>query len=477
MLFTSINFLLFLPLVIALYTITPAKYKWLTLLIISYVFYLNIKPIYALLTVGVTVSTYTFTRLMDNSKKDSFRKRYMMINIVLILLPLLYFKYFSVINNELLIYLGSRGFNWIFPEMKYLLPIGISYYTFMCIGYTIDVYNEEIKAEKNIGIVALFVSFFPLILSGPIERAKNMLPQFRNLKSINLLNIKQGAQLMLWGYFMKLVVADRIGMYVDVVYNNLHSESGNSILLAVILYPFQVYADLGGYSLLAIGIAKTLGIDVMHNFKRPFFAITVADFWRRWHISLIKWLTDYLYTPLSFSLRKLGIWGIIIALQLTFLISGIWHYASLSMVIWGVLQGTYLSIEAFSHKQKTEFENKYGLRNRKWYLFISMLLTFSLFAISQIVGRTDSIADSALVFTKIFSPWGNLYLDLTTLLFSIVGIVIVLCKDFVEEFYPNSIRLFSNTNILIRYSSYLSIVFLIILFGVLDGNSFIYFQF
>ena len=198
----------------------------------------------------------------------------------------------------------------------------------MAIGYTVDVYNEEVEADKNIGIVALFIAFFPLLLSGPIERAMQMIPQFKSGIKLDCTNFSPGLRMMLWGYFMKLVVADRVAIYVDTVYNNLANYSGVSVLLASIPYPIQVNADLGGYSLIAIGVSRILGLRVMHNFDRPFFATSMAVFWQRWHISLIKWLTDYIYTPLAFSFRSYGIWGIVMTLMITFILSGIWHGAT-----------------------------------------------------------------------------------------------------------------------------------------------------
>ena len=284
--FTSFNFLIFFPVLVIAFYITPSKYRWLTLLIASYFFYINIKPVYALLTSGITLSTFFFTRLIDGTDSELKKKRYLAINISIILLPLLFFKYFSIINNELAALLANHNLRWPLPEIGLLLPVGISFYTFMAIGYTIDVYNEEIKAEKNIGVLGLFVSFFPLVLSGPIERAKNMLPQFKATKTIDYVMIVQGLKLMLWGYFMKLVVADRTGIYIDAVFDNFYQHNGTSLFFASCLRPFQLYADLGGYSLIALGTAKILGYNVMCNFNRPFFANSMAEFWRRWHISL-----------------------------------------------------------------------------------------------------------------------------------------------------------------------------------------------
>ena len=323
MVFTSFNFLIFFPVVAILFYLTPLKWRWLILLTASFFFYINIKPVYVLLLLGVIGSTYLFTRLITNTENESRKVFYLSANIIIVLLPLFFFKYFSVTNNYLFQLMESWNLRWPLPEIQFILPIGISFYTFMAIGYSIDVYNEEIDAERNIGLVALFISFFPLILSGPIERAKNMIPQFRDSRPINYENVTAGLKMMLWGYFMKLVVADRIGIYVDAVYNNIEGHNGTSLLIASILYPFQVYADLGGYSLIAIGVARVMGLIVMQNFRRPFFATSMARFWRRWHISLISWLTDYVYTPLSFRYRKYRLWGIVLALMLTFLIAGI----------------------------------------------------------------------------------------------------------------------------------------------------------
>jgi len=225
------------------------------------------------------------------------------------------------------------------PEISLILPLGISYYTFVAIGYTIDVYNEKVKAEKNIGIVGLLLSFFPLILSGPIERSGNLMPQFKTGRKFDSDMLGSGLKMMLLGYFMKLVVADRLALYVDAVYNNITHHNGVSLSFASILYPLQVYADLGGYSLIAIGTAKALGINVMQNFNRPFYAKSMAQFWRRWHISLISWLTDYIYTPLVFSFRKYKMGGVLTALMITFFLSGVWHGANITFVVWGIIQG------------------------------------------------------------------------------------------------------------------------------------------
>ena len=402
MVFTSLNFLIFFPFLIILYWIIPNKNRWILLLISSYFFYINLKPVFALLLAGVTLSTYFFTSLINQNDSDSRKKMYMRINIMLILLPLFFFKYFSTINNEIFNLLEWLHIRWPLPEIKLILPIGISFYTFMAIGYTIDVYNEDVEFEKNIGILALFVSFFPLILSGPIERAKNMIPQFKSNKKIDYNMVSEGFKLMLWGYFMKLVVADRMDIYVDAVFKNISHHNGTSLFYASLLYPFQMYADLGGYSLIAIGTSKILGINVMHNFNRPFSATSMSEFWRRWHISLITWLTDYVYTPLSFNLRKYKIGGIIISLMFTFLISGVWHGATLNFIFWGLIQGMFLSFEALTIKKKELLETRYNLKKKFLYTIGGISFTFILFAFSQVFSKVSNLSDAFVVYIVLF---------------------------------------------------------------------------
>nr|WP_223845514.1 MBOAT family O-acyltransferase [Flavobacterium selenitireducens] len=346
----------------------------------------------------------------------------------------------------------------------------------MAIGYTIDVYNEELEAEKNIGIVALFVSFFPLVLSGPIERAGNMLPQFRSPEKLAASNLSKGLKLMLWGYFMKLVVADRLGIYIDEVYSDTASHNGSSYLIAMTLYPFQLYGDLGGYSLIAIGAAKAMGFNVMMNFRRPFFSVSMSEFWRRWHISLITWITDYIYTPLSFSFRKHGKWGIVIALLLAFLISGIWHGASLTFVAWGLLQGIFLSVEAYTVKSRADFRHRFGLGKQAWFIALSCIFTFSLFAISQVFARSSTLSESFTVFAKLVSDHGNPYVDFSNLTIGLGFLALLMLSDFRDEFLPGKFRIFDNRSFAVRFLAYLAIFFCIVIFGVVS-DQFIYFNF
>lgn len=479
MVFTSFHFLLFFPLVVLFSWLCPKRFRYVYLLVVSYLFYANINAVYALLLAGVTSVTYVCTRMMESAKTERLRTWWLRADIVLVLCPLFFFKYYDVVNEGIGNLLAGCGLGWPLPQISWLLPVGISFYTFMAIGYAIDVYNEELEAEKNIGVLGLFVSFFPLILSGPIERAGHMLPQFRNFKPINYGHITAGLKLMLWGYFMKLVVADRLGIYVDTIFNNAAHHNGTSLALASLLYPFQMYGDLGGYSLIAIGTAKCLGLEVMQNFKRPFFATSMSEFWRRWHISLIKWLTDYIYTPLSFRYRRWGMAGIVVALMATFLISGLWHGATLMFILWGVIQGICLSIEAITNKRRTEFEKKHGLGHRWWYIALSCIVTFLLFAFSEIFGRAASASEAFEIIRKIFTEPGKLFVADIELIFAsgIIALLILFFKDFTDEYLPGKYLLYENPHPVIRFSSYLLTIALILTLGVLTGGQFIYFQF
>ena len=480
MIFTSFGFLIFFPTVVIAYYLLPAKYRPWFLLLASYYFYINIQPVYAILLAGITLTTYFFAILIDRTEGEKNRKFFLVLDIIITLLPLFFFKYYNFVNSGILNLLQSAGIRWPLPNLKFVLPIGISFYTFMALGYSVDVYEKEIKSEKNLAVVALFLSFFPILLSGPIERATNMFHQFKSRVVFDYNKIVTGLQLMLWGYFMKLVVANRIGILVHFIFADVDHRTGSSLFLALMLYPIQVYADLGGYSLIAIGAASVLGMDVMQNFNRPFFATSMSQFWRRWHISLISWLTDYIYTPLSFQLRKYLNLGIVISLMLTFLISGIWHGAAMTFIVWGLLQGTFLSIEAVTNKQRRSFLKKYDLARKGWFIFISCVFTYLLFAFSELFcGPMNSIDQTLFVIKKIFTSLkGPVYYgNPSMLVFSLFGILFLFFAEWKMEYHKNSMILLNNRNWLVRNLSYALMIIIILLIGVLDGGQFIYFQF
>lgn len=477
MTFTSFKFLLFFPLVVILYNIVPKKARVWYLLAVSYAFYAFMQPVYLVLLAIVTLVTYWITRWMGCVDDDNKKRKIQVAGIILVLLPLFLFKYFNFVNESIGALLGVWGITVNMPTIQWLLPVGISFYTFMAIGYIVDVYNEEVNVEKNIGSVGLFLSFFPIILSGPIERAGNMFPQLNNLRRSEPQDLTAGAKMMLWGYFMKLCVADRLALYVDAVFGNIAHHNGTSLAFASLLYPIQVYADLGGYSLIAIGAARCMGMRIIPNFNRPFFATSMSELWRRWHMSLIQWLTDYIYTPISFALRSWKVWGIVVSLMLTFLISGVWHGAALTFIVWGLVQGVYLSIEALVQKKRSNFEKKHNLEKNPIYIFLCCLIVFVLFAISQVFGKCATVEEGWQVLLKIFSDRGTMFMDSSTLGYAGVMVFVLAFKDLRDEFFPTKLRFFESKYIVVRFLSYLFVLFLIVNMGVLDAGQFIYFQF
>lgn len=478
MTFTSFEFLLFFPAVVLFYNLCPKKIRVWFLLAVSYAFYAFMQPVYLILLAAVTGVTYGFTRWMGNIEDDDKKKRIMVWGIILVLLPLFFFKYYNFVNESILSLLRWMGITFTLPAIKWMLPVGISFYTFMAIGYIVDVNNEEVEVERNIGSVALFLSFFPYILSGPIERAGNMFPQLKELPDSTYKGLQHGFLLMLWGYFMKLCVADRLGLYVDAAFADVSAMSGKTMALAVMLYPFQVYADLGGYSLTAIGAAQCMGIAIIPNFNRPFFATSVSEFWRRWHMSLINWLTDYIYTPLSFMLRNWKIWGIVVSLMLTFLISGIWHGAALTFIVWGVVQGVYLCTEALLQKKRSSFENAHNLNKKWWYIALCCFVVYILFTFSQIFGRAESVSQANEIIAKIFQFDGTLMRNAGGLTIGVVSLAILMLYDFVNEFFSKHLpNPFNSKFWILRYVCFFALIIYILVFGELNNSQFIYFNF
>lgn len=474
MTFTSFGFLLFFPLAVLFYNVVPQKFRLWYLLTVSYAFYAIMQPVYLVLLAGVTGLTYFFARWIAKTEDEPKRNGIMVCGIVCVLLPLFFFKYYNFVNEQISALIGIEQ---LMPRMKWMLPVGISFYTFMAIGYLVDVNNEVVAVEKNIGTVGLFLSFFPIVLSGPIERAGNMFPQFKELKSSTAEDIAAGAKLMIWGYFLKLCVADRLGIYVDAVFGNVVHHNGTTLLFASLLHSVRAYADFAGYSVLAMGVARCMGIRIIENFHRPFFATSMSEFWRRWHISLIKWITDYIYTPLTFAVRKWKIWGVVVSIMLAFFVSGFWHGAAWTFIVWGLIQGIYLSIEALTRKSRMKFESKFKLAGKWWYTMLCCCIVFALFSFSQIFGHCESLSEAGLVIRKIFTSRGSLFTDAYSMVYGFGFMALLFVVDFLEEFFSGRVKLLNNKHIVVRWATYVAMIMIVLMFGVLDGGSFIYFQF
>lgn len=466
MLFNSFNYLLFFPVVCVLYYVIPYRARWFFLLIASYFFYMNWEPVYALLIGLSTVITYLCAYQLDLVKKKRTRKILLWLSVILNFGILFLFKYYNFITDSVFQLLTNFGLRVNFPEFKLLLPVGISFYTFQAVGYSIDVYNKRLNHEKHFGKYALFVSFFPQLVAGPIERAANLLPQFSKEIKFNYAKAVEGTKLIIWGYFMKVVVADRLSIYVDSVYNNAEMHSSSSLIVATIFFAFQIYCDFAGYSNIAIGCAKILGFDLMTNFKRPYFAKTCGEFWHRWHISLSTWFKDYVYIPMGGSRvsKNRNYFNLII----TFLVSGLWHGANWTFVIWGGLNGVYQVIIKMFKLDKPKLNNKL-------LALLQILITFILICFTWIFFRANNLSDAVLIVNRMFTEKGALFIGQNAgFIYSIIGVVILLSKDLYDEL---NLELSFTNKIYFKYLWYTSLVLLILMIGVFDGSQFIYFQF
>ncbi|MBQ7565121.1 MAG: MBOAT family protein [Lachnospiraceae bacterium] len=404
MLFNSFQFLIFFPIVVLVYFACPNRQAFgipirnLWLLAASYYFYMSWNAKYGLLLLFCTFVTYIAARRVDSLKDRGTepvrrRKTVFAVSLLLIFSILLYYKYFNFLLDNLGKLCSAVGIQLSLPAFDIVLPVGISFFTFQAAGYLIDVYRGDTKAERNFLQYALFVSFFPQLVAGPIERSNNLLKQLERPSKFDYERARDGFYLMLWGYFMKMVVADRAAILVDNVYNHYAEKSGAAIVLATIVFAFQVYGDFGGYSTIAMGAAKILGVDLIDNFKSPYFSTSIGELWGRWHISLNAWFKDYLYIPLGGGRR--GKLRKHINLMIVFLVSGLWHGARWSYVIWGGLNGVYSIAEALAKPLRDRFRSRFHIdtrafSHRLWRTFT----TFVLFDFSTIFFRAQGAGEA-----------------------------------------------------------------------------------
>jgi D-alanyl-lipoteichoic acid acyltransferase DltB (MBOAT superfamily) len=480
MLFNSISFLLFFPTVCLLYFAIPAERVRLRnglLLVASYWFYMNWEPAYALLLLLSTVATWAAALGMDRQTGDGrpgrSRRRWLVGSLVVNLAILFLFKYYNFLTGTLTGALLATGLSVSMPRFHLLLPVGISFYTFQALGYTIDVYRGNVRAERDLLTYALFVSFFPQLVAGPIERSGRLLPQFRERHRLAYGHVTAGLRMMAWGYFMKLVVADRCGLYVDAVFDNVAMHNGGSCLMASLLFPFQIYGDFAGYSLIAIGTARVLGFRLMENFRSPYLSCSVGEFWHRWHISLSTWFRDYVYIPLGGNRR--GRPRQYVNLLVTFTVSGLWHGANWTFLCWGALHGVLLCMERALGIGRTRYRGLSRLMH--WGL------TFLLVSMGWVLFRAATLHDALAVYTSILTSLAVPDLSFamfTEICTASVAIAVLMGREAMEEyaghrlpsFLPHPMALRT-----VRLSAVVACGAAILLFGVLGGDQFIYFQF
>ncbi|WP_114782701.1 MBOAT family O-acyltransferase [Botryobacter ruber] len=493
MLFNSFEFLVFFPTVVFLYFLLPHRFRWLLLLVASYVFYMFWRAEYILLLIISTLVDYGCSRMMGRYSNNDQHKRkpWLWLSLVSnlgILFSFKYFGFFGMAANDLAVLFGI---DYAVPALELLLPMGISFYTFQTMSYSIDVYYGRIQPEKHLGRFALFVTFFPQLVAGPIERAGNLLSQLRERHEFNYQQLSDGLKLMAWGFFKKLVIADRLAVVVNQAYNEPAEYSGLGLAVATIFFSFQIYCDFSGYSDIAIGAAQVMGINLMQNFRRPFFARSVREFWSRWHISLSTWFRDYVYIPLGGN--RVVKWRWYYNLFLTFVISGLWHGANWTFLIWGALHGFYLlfAIQTEPQRNKLVYLLKVD-KQPKLYTILQIGTTFALVSLAFLFFRANTVTDAWYILNKMVV---NAPQELAGLMRQSIAIQkVILFDSYLKFFYMLlmigllltvekiqsviSIRAYLREKpLVVRWSLSYLLILVILFLGAFETNEFIYFQF
>ncbi|MFT5777428.1 MAG: alginate O-acetyltransferase complex protein AlgI [Crocinitomicaceae bacterium] len=470
MLFNSTDFFVFFFAVFALYWIIDQRYRWILLLAASYFFYMSWEPVYLVLILFSTAVDYFACNYLTSSASDRKRKLGLFISVVTNLGLLFTFKYYDFFQETIVELAHSMDIEYIPSTSSLLLPVGISFYTFQTLSYSIDVYRKTINAERHLGKFALYVSFFPQLVAGPIERAKDLLPQMHR-KGLKLSHqaFREGSLLFAWGLFKKIVVADNCAMLVEAHYDSYELHSGGSLLFVTYLFAIQIYCDFSGYSDMAIGIAKLLGFELKQNFKTPYFSSSFTKFWRRWHISLSSWMRDYIYVPLggNKSGSKLKQSGNLMA---TMGIGGLWHGPSLNFILWGLVNGIMLVLEKIIGFRKGPIPF--------WRRLLGAFVVLNVISLTWVFFRADSFDQAMSIFGKIFTMHpSELYVMLGEYKYSpaIIGALLLIIFEIQHPF--SSILKLLDRKPIWRYSHYLVLVFALLLLGNTVGVPFIYFQF
>ena len=499
MLFNSVQYLIFLPICIILYFSVPVKYRNLFLLLSSYFFYMCWMPEYILLLMLSTVVTWLGGFFIEKTSQKTLRKVVLFGTIFINLSILFLFKYYSFFGDLTTLLFKRIGVQIELPSINLLLPVGISFYTFQALGYSIDVYRGEILHERNIINYALFVSFFPQLVAGPIERSKNLLPQFKTIHSFDAKRATEGLRIILIGMFKKVAVADMAALYVDNVFARVDSLEGFTLALAVFLFTIQIYCDFSGYSDIARGTALILGFKLMENFQAPYFATSITEFWQRWHISLSTWLRDYIYIPLGGNKR--GFTRKCINLLIVFGISGLWHGAALTFVVWGGIHGICRVLEECIKKAKIIKNNETGIwKNIK--TVISHLYCFFVVSFAWIFFRAESLGQALKIIKRMTIRFSivNFGMDLKTLVEKImpeydwmycayyailvIGILFIVITDYQRIYrHKKPEDVIASHNVIIRWLSYYILTIVTMFCFVMTTNeygqagAFLYFQF
>ena len=423
MIFTSIAFLIYFPLVVAIYFLLPNKYRWLHLLLASYYFYMASKPAYALLLVLSTITFYVAAIGVDRYQKDVWQRKAIFFSGIVFNLSLLFiFKYYNFFETQSHVISKLLGIRLDLPMLDVLLPMGISFYTFQGISYLMDVYWRDMRAERHLGILMLYKAFFPQLVAGPIERGTHFIPQLRTfLQNDNSQRIRfeydrvvSGLRLMFLGFFKKIVFADNFALLVNPVYAAPAEFSSASALVATVAFAFQIYFDFSAYTDIARGAARVLGFELVHNFKRPYFATSIPDFWRRWHISLSSWFRDYLYIPLGGN--RVARWRWMLNLWIVFILCGFWHGANWTFLIWGALYGLYYFLDyALRTPAQWLVKNTFLSNFPGMCRAFMIVLTFSMVCWAWVVFRAENLSQAIIIWEKIASVPGEMVSYIVTI--------------------------------------------------------------
>lgn len=461
MLFNSLLFLLFFIIVTITNYLLPHRFRWIWLLAASAYFYMYFKPVYILIILFTIIVDYCAGILIEQADKKH-KKFYLLASIITNVGVLAYFKYFNFLAENINSLTASfRGPQ--IPLINFLLPIGLSFHTFQAMSYTIEVYRGNQKAERHFGIYSLYVMFYPQMVAGPIERPQHILPQLHRVNKFNSSTFITGLLFIMMGLFKKVVIADRLGLFVDPVFSNAHGHTALDLLIATYFFAFQIYCDFSGYSDIAIGTALTLGIVLMKNFNMPYLAHNVSEFWKRWHISLSTWFRDYVYIPLGGNRVTFPL--ICVNLIIVFTVSGLWHGANWKYLIWGLIHGLLLIIYQLLKKFKLEI---------KGFTFIKWLITFNLVCLAWIFFRADTVADACYIIRKIFTGAYTYSANYVMPVKAIGYCAVIIIGLMAGEWYMRNATTFSNRKKIVFVLGLAAACYLL---GVFTEAQFIYFQF
>jgi D-alanyl-lipoteichoic acid acyltransferase DltB (MBOAT superfamily) len=487
MLFNSLHFLLFFPVVTALYFLLPYRWRVPFLLAASCYFYMALIPVYILILCFVITVDY-FAGILIEGAQGRRRKLFLLASLAANLGVLGFFKYFNFFNTNFTAFFQLFGVRPLVSNLSIILPIGLSFHTFQSISYTVEVYRGAQKAERHFPTYALYVLFYPQLVAGPIERPQNLLHQFYEEHDFDYRRVTDGLKLMAWGMFKKVVIADRLAVAVNMVYDNPTAYAGIPMILATYYFAVQIYCDFSGYSDIAIGAAQVMGFRLMENFNRPYYSKSISEFWKRWHISLSTWFRDYLYIPLGGNRVSKRRWRF--NLFFVFLVSGLWHGAGWTFIIWGGLHGAYLIIALWTRGLRDKFIRRTGLQ--KFHTLrkaAAVFVTFNLVCFAWIFFRARSLADAFYVVRHLFTwpskvggetglfPTGALILDRADLLIALAAVALMEAVHLIQR--RRKMRHFlSEKPMWMRWAMYYTLTMGILLFGKFElPNRFIYFQF